>query len=152
MIISKCTEKDISILAELNHQLIEDEKSTNTMLVSELEERMLQFIRTAYSAYLFVDETNKKVIGYALINCSQSPLYLRQFFISRDNRRNHLGTTAFEKLIAMLKTSCIEVDVLSWNLSGRKFWESLGFVPVESSYTESQTGDAAYHIRLRWTT
>lgn len=140
------------LLAELNCQLIEDEKSTNMMTISELKDRMHEFINTVYSAYLFVDESRKKAIGYALIDHSQSPLYLRQFFISRDCRRSHYGTIAFHKLIQELAVSCIEVDVLSWNSRGLSFWKSLGFTPIECHHVDSQSGDAAHHIRLRFTT
>lgn len=37
MIIKKCTIKDVKRLAELNKQLIEDEKSDNKMNLYELE-------------------------------------------------------------------------------------------------------------------
>ena len=82
MMIEKCTLKDISQLALLNKQLIDDEKSDNPMNISELEERMSGFLSSEYDAYFFVVE--EKVIGYALVKNTCNPLYLRQFLIERD--------------------------------------------------------------------
>ena len=56
MIIRKCSLLDIDKLAELNKQLIEDEKSDNRMNISELKSRMKGFLQTEYSAYFFLEE------------------------------------------------------------------------------------------------
>ena len=53
MQIQKCTLEDVPLLAQMNKQLIDDEKSTNPMTVTELEERMRGFISKDYSAYFF---------------------------------------------------------------------------------------------------
>lgn len=64
MYIQKCTIADVPVLAKLNKQLIDDEKSNNPMSISELENRMSEFLQTEYNAYFFIQ--NSKVIGYAL--------------------------------------------------------------------------------------
>ena len=126
MEIVKCTLSDAGRLAMLNRQLIEDEGSDNPMTLEELETRMRGFLDADYDAFFFTEES--EVIGYALVSTKASPLYLRQFFISRDHRRDHRGTEAFRLLMRELETDAIDVEVLSWNEPGARFWESLGFV------------------------
>jgi predicted acetyltransferase len=126
MVIEKCSLKDVDRLAELNKQLIEDEKSDNKMDVQELRSRMEMFLQTDYSAYFFLE--NNEVVGYALVNEHSKPVYLRQFLIDRKYRRNHLGSKAIELLISELAVSEMDIEVLSWNETGMKFWESCGFV------------------------
>lgn len=125
MHIRKCTVQDAKQLAVLNKQLIEDEKSDNTMTLQELKERMQQFLTTEYDGYFFMEEN--EVVGYALVKHTVKPLYLRQFLIERTYRRQHLGLQAFELLMKELGTASIDIEVLSWNERGRKFWERCGF-------------------------
>lgn len=125
MHIKKCTEQDIPLLAQMNRQLIEDEKSDNQMSLEELQTRMKGFLETDYCAYFFTE--NGDIVGYALVNIHTTPLYLRQFFISRNCRRSRKGRTAFELLLDELKTDKIDIEVLSWNEAGLKFWQSCGF-------------------------
>lgn len=77
MYIRQCTLDDVALLAVLNKQLIEDEKSDNPMTIEELECRMRSFLETDYKAYFFMQNTS--VLGYALINMSHNPLYLLRF-------------------------------------------------------------------------
>lgn len=128
MKIIKCNSSDIPQLAVFNKQLIEDEKSDNPMSVPELEKRMENFLNTEYDAYFF--EVDKAIVGYALVKKSCSPLYLRQFFIGREYRKNHCGTEAFHALLNYLNVDSIDIEVLSGNEPGNRFWESLGFKEV----------------------
>lgn len=96
------------------------------MTIEQLKARMKRFIETHYNAYYFKMDT--EVIGYALVNVTTTPLYLRQFLIDRKYRRNHYGKMAFDLLLEELKADSIDIEVLTWNESGQKFWESLGFV------------------------
>ena len=125
MTIRECTIHDVSELAVMNKQLIEDEQSNNPMSMDELEKRMASFLNGYYKAYFF--EEDDQVIGYALVNHSSEPLYLRQFFIGRDFRRRHLGEQAFQLLISYLDTDMIDIDVLPWNKAGYSFWKKCGF-------------------------
>lgn len=125
MNLKKCSAQDAEKLAELNKQLIEDEKSDNKMSLGELQDRMKSFLETDYAAYFFME--GGSIIGYALVNVRTAPLYLRQFFIARNFRRNHKGRRAFELLLDELKTDKIDLEVLSWNEAGLKFWQSCGF-------------------------
>ena len=128
MRIIKCSKDDIPQLAVFNKQLIEDEKSDNPMSVKELESRMDGFLKTEYDAYFF--EVDKAIVGYALVKNSCTPLYLRQFFIGREYRKNHCGTEAFHALLEYLNVDSIDIEVLSGNEPGNRFWESLGFKEV----------------------
>ena len=125
MEIKKCTLDDVSQLAGLNKQLIEDEKSNNPMSIDELEERMKGFLNSEYDAYFFlIDEI---VVGYALVKNTCTPLYLRQFLIAREYRQKHYGTEAFRLLLEYLSVDRMDIEVLPWNERGIQFWESCGF-------------------------
>ncbi len=126
MDIKKCTLNDVNKLAELNKQLIEDERSDNKMDLMELSDRMRDFLKGDYCAYFFMDGSD--VQGYALINNSTNPLYLRQFLIERTYRRKHFGKQAIKLLLKELNVDKLDIEVLSWNEAGIKFWEDCGFV------------------------
>lgn len=128
MEIKKCTLKDVAQLAILNKQLIDDEKSDNPMSIKELEDRMTGFLNTEYDAYFFV--VNDAVAGYALVKNTCSPLYLRQFLIDRQYRKQYLGTEAFQSLLQYLNVTSIDIEVLSRNEAGNRFWENCGFEEI----------------------
>ena len=128
MKIVRCNKDNIPQLTIFNKQLIEDEGSENPMSVPELEKRMEGFLNTEYDAYFFEEES--AMVGYALVKNSCSPLYLRQFFIGREYRKNHYGTKAFHALLEYLDVDSIDIEVLSGNEAGNRFWESLGFGEV----------------------
>ena len=123
--IKECTENDIELLAKMNFQLIEDEKANNLMDITQLKNRMNDFLKNGYKAFFFI--INEEIIGYALCDMTKEPKYLRQFFIKREERRKHYGKIAFNKLLEKLDTKEIEIDVLKWNKAGIKFWENIGF-------------------------
>lgn len=125
MQIQKCTMIDVTKLALLNKQLIEDEKSDNPMNIHELESRMKEFLETDYSAFFFIEDS--QIIGYALIRHISNPMYLRQFFIDRNYRKKHYGTQAFQMLLQYLDIKEIDLEVLPWNENGLAFWKHCGF-------------------------
>ncbi len=131
MQIIQCTAQDAHMLAVMNKRLIEDEKSRNPMTPEELETRMNGFLRSEYSAYFFKD--HDVTVGYALVRHTDSPPYLRQFYIERVYRRRHYGREAFRKLMDFLQAETINVDVLPWNEAGLRFWKSLGFMETAIS-------------------
>jgi len=123
--IKDCTKNDIKLLAKMNKQLIEDEKANNLMDITQLEQRMNDFVNNGYKAFFFIIE--EEIIGYALCDMTKDPIYLRQFFIKREERRKHYGKNAFIKLLEKLETTEIEIDVFKWNEAGIKFWKRIGF-------------------------
>lgn len=125
MQLQKCTMADVPKLALLNKQLIDDEKSDNPMNISELESRMNGFLETDYSAYFFIEDS--QIIGYALIRNTSNPVYLRQFLIDRNYRKQHYGAQAFRMLLQYLDIKEIDLEVLPWNKKGLAFWKHCGF-------------------------
>lgn len=125
MQIQECTIADVPMLAELNKQLIDDEKSDNPMSINELKNRMSEFLNTEYSAYFFI--VHSQVIGYALVKNTIEPIYLRQFLIDRKYREKHYGKQAFQMLMQHLGLKRIDIEVLPWNQIGYSFWKNCGF-------------------------
>lgn len=127
MTIKKCTLEDCPTLGILNRHLIEDEKHDNPMGPNELRHRMEEFLKGEYDAYFYLD--GDEPVGYALVKNTTDPIYLRQFFISREKRRKGYGRAFFFELLKTLKASSIDIEVLTWNQPGVQFWQSLGFAP-----------------------
>jgi len=120
-----CSIKDIPELTIMNQMLIEDEKAETSLDLAYLQERMTEFIMSDYKAFLFSIEN--KTVGYALCNVKKTPIYLRQFFICREERRKGYGKQAFQALLDYIGIDEINIDVYVWNKAGIAFWESLGF-------------------------
>ena len=127
MALYQCKESDSRILAILNKQLLEDEKNDSKLSVDDLDRRMVAFLNGEYVAYFY--QVDDETVGYALINMSETPKYLRQFFIAREFRRKGYGRAFFSALLAELGEKTMDLEVLARNEAGRKFWESLGFAP-----------------------
>ena len=125
MEINECSFEDITILAEMNKCLIEDEKSNSSIDIIQLKNRMYEFLNSGYIAYLFIE--NDQIIGYALCDITKEPKYLRQFYIKREERRKHYGKIAFRKLLEKMGVNEMEIDVLQRNEIGLKFWQNIGF-------------------------
>lgn len=123
--IKECMVEDIELLAALNQQLIEDERHDNKMNIEQLKDRMTDFLKTEYKAYFFY--FHNEIKGYALVNPNKHPIYLRQFYICRDSRRNGYGKLAFEKLKEQFNTDEIDIEVMHWNEGGYNFWKAMGF-------------------------
>ena len=71
---------------------------------------------------------------------SDNPMYLRHFFVCREYRRNGCGKAFFGDLLKELGVRTIDIEVYSWNETGKRFWESLGFSPrcIYMRYQENQ--------------
>ena len=108
MRIHLCTLADTGVLAQYNRMLIEDEKADNLMGTPELEQRMIEFLNSDYQAFFFEEEGKR--VGYALVNMTKNPLYLRHFFICREERRKGYGKNAFFALLDYLNTDEIDLD------------------------------------------
>lgn len=120
-------EKDIGLLAEWNHQLIQDEGHRNQMTVVQIEERMRGFLAGEYTAIIF--EVESDPVGYALYREEHRDIYLRQFFIRRDHRREGLGRQAMMILRDKIwpRDRRLTLEVLTVNESGIAFWRSVGY-------------------------
>ena len=127
-------DNDISLLAELNAQMIQDEGHQNKMSVFELEQRMKDWLEKSYQAVIFED--NNELVAYVLYREAdegwEGPaggIYIRHFFVVRHRRREQLGTNIFAILRNKIwNEGCrITLEVLIPNNRARAFWEALGF-------------------------
>lgn len=122
------TANDADLLAQWNHQLIQDEGHRNRMTVPELADRMRGFLTGEYKAVLFARDGSD--VAYALFRESPSEIYLRQLFVSRDCRRQGIGRAAVGLLRSQVWPSDkrLVVEVLVANEPAVAFWRSIGFV------------------------
>ncbi|BAS26748.1 GNAT family N-acetyltransferase [Limnochorda pilosa] len=119
---------DSSVLAELNHQLIQDEGHRNPMTVEELGDRMRGWLASGeYSAVLFFWES--KVVAYALYRETKDEIYLRQFFVVRNRRREGIGRGALMDLFTDIWSldKRRTVSVLANNAVAISFWKAMGY-------------------------
>lgn len=124
---------DCQLLAELNAQLIQDEGHRNPMSVDQLAERMRAWLAGEYCAVIFAagqgPEAPQQPLGYALFREEPEHVYLRQFFVRRDARRQGIGRAAIEHLVRSVWPAHkrIRLDVLVGNTAAIAFWLSVGF-------------------------
>ncbi|MDA1275235.1 MAG: GNAT family N-acetyltransferase [Verrucomicrobia bacterium] len=123
---------DIGLLTALNEQLIEDEKSSNSMTTEQLAQRLAGWLSDNYLAVLF--EKSGTVVGYALYCTGERApgeifYFIRQFFVCREHRRRGIGREAVRLLSSEIipRTQHLVLDVLVHNDIGRKFWKAVGF-------------------------
>ncbi len=121
------SDADAAQLAAMNRQLIRDEGHRNPMSLMELEDRMRGWLRNEYEAVLFM--VDGAIAGYALYRHDQDWIYLRQFFIMPELRRQGLGRAGIQWLLQIQWPTGrrIRLDVLVNNTSGISFWRSVGF-------------------------
>lgn len=119
---------DLPTLAHMNWQLIRDEGHSNPMSVAELEVRMRAWLDADYLATLFM--LGESPIGYALFRPDENGIYLRQFFVDVQNRRQGRGREAMRQLRSEFwpDQSNITVEVLCQNDRALNFWRAVGFV------------------------
>ena len=127
MEIVRATEADAQTLALMNKMLIEDEGHRNPMTFAELTERMRRWLGGEYRAYLIIVE--KSVAGYCLFKEEIDFVYIRQFFVAREQRREGIGRQAIERLSDEVwpRGKRLRLDVLTANPSGIQFWRRCGF-------------------------
>jgi len=115
------------LLAELNGQLIRDEGHRNPMTLAELEARMRGWLTGEYEAVLFLQQG--QAAGYALFRREPEHVYLRQFFVRPEFRRQGIGRAALGWLRehAWADASRVRLDVLIGNAAGIAFWRAVGF-------------------------
>jgi len=121
------TQEDVSLLAEMNQQLICDEGHRNKMALPQLKERMLDWLQGEYTAVIF--SKGPEAIGYALYRKDPEWIYLRQFFVKAQMRRKGIGQEAISwlKKNAWKDAKIIRVEVLVGNPEGASFWKAVGF-------------------------
>jgi GNAT superfamily N-acetyltransferase len=118
---------DLRLLGTLNKQLIDDEGHRNPMSVAELSDRMKYLLAEGFRAVLF--EREQRLVAYALYSTGHDGIYLRQFFVVREARREGIGRAALALLQAEVwpAGTRLFLDVLVENTRGLAFWRALGF-------------------------
>lgn len=122
------TMDDCRLLAEMNHQLLQDERHRNRfMTLPQLEERMRGFLSGEYRAVIF--EEGGDIVAYALYREQPDEIYLRQLFVRRDRRRRGHGRRAIEILRSDVwpQNKRLTVDVLLHNTDAIAFWRAVGY-------------------------
>jgi len=136
MKIKECTIEDVPLLAKLYKLFFEEEKSETNLHLPHLEERMRGYINSEFKAFLFLQDD--KIVGYTLCDISKTPVYLRQFFISREERRKGYGKQALAMVMDHLNIKDSNIDAYHWDDSGSSFLKSVGIKPQRSKSTYSK--------------
>jgi ribosomal protein S18 acetylase RimI-like enzyme len=120
---------DSPLLAGMNLCLIRDEGHPNRMKTAALTRRMRGWLGGAYEARLFT--VRGAVAGYCLFRREKGFLYVRQFYVRPGFRRRGIGRKAFEGMRRKVWGAfpLLQLDVLTGNRAGIRFWRSLGFKP-----------------------
>jgi len=118
---------DCGLLAQMNHQLIQDEGYKYFQTVPELEERMRAWLASKYSAVLFIK--GAETVAYALYWEQKHEIYLRHLFVVRHRRRQGIGRAAVEILRSRVwpPNRRLTVEALVRNVPAVAFWRSVGF-------------------------
>jgi GNAT superfamily N-acetyltransferase len=145
----RAEDADLSAIARMNKQLIEDEGHSNPMSVAELEERMRGWFTSDWHIDLLCTDEHI-VVGYAVYQYRNNPyypeqvgVYIRQYFIAREHRRQGYGQAG----IKLLRTTrfqpghTILLDVLTSNHRGMSFWQKVGFAPYSSTMMLAPRGN-----------
>lgn len=111
----------------MNSQLIEDEKHRDPLSLPALQKRMIEWLSGEYTATLFVSD--EQAVTYALYHYQDDFLYLRQFYVNRDKRRQGIDRQAVNILVDKVfpPDKRLIVTALSQNLDAIKFWRAVGF-------------------------
>lgn len=122
------TPDDIPLLAQMNAALRQDEQSRYQPDIGQIEARMWQLLQDeGYSAVLFANDDS--MVAYALYRPVESGIHLRQFYVSREHRRQGFGRQAIDLLRREVwpPDARITLDVLTHNHTAYQFWTALGF-------------------------
>ncbi len=133
--IRRAVESDLPLLAQMNKRLIEDQGSRNPMSVEQLQNRMSQWLNGDWTIEFLEDDV---IVGYVVYQIrrdeffpDKTEVYVRQFYVERDQRGRGLGSAGFKLLRATRfpAGSRLTLDVLATNPKGYNFWRRAGFQP-----------------------
>jgi GNAT superfamily N-acetyltransferase len=97
------------------------------MIISELAGRMRSWLAGDYRAKVRLEQ--EKIIAYALYREGQDEIYLRQFFVITELRRQGIGRAFMRHLIDRIWSAekRMTVEVLAGNLPAIAFWREMGY-------------------------
>ena len=142
MQIRHATQKDIPLLAELNHQLQEDEHTPYLMSGRELEARFRKWLEQDYKAVFF--DHSEEVVAYAVYRLDEDGLYLRQFHVLRNHRRQGIGRRAISLFRDQIVSAdqALTLEAFVHNDRAIAFWQAVGFRKHTISFRiDAQTGE-----------
>ncbi len=118
---------DAPLLAEMNQSLIRDEGHRNRLSLAELDQRMTGWLAGEYRVVIF-EEANV-TLGYALFRDEPKFIYLRQFYVRPERRREGIGCAAIDWLRNNVwpPSKRLRLDVLIGNETAISFWRAVGF-------------------------
>ena len=120
-----CNESDLATLVELKRLQMLEEKGVITVSDPEIREGILSRQREGLSAYFL--KWDDDIVGFAMVDITQKPFILKSFYASSNFRRSGMRALNFSKLVDLLETDVLEVEVNAENTSSRLFWETFGF-------------------------
>ena len=126
--IDRAKGSDAELLAGLNRQLDEDEPHPYPLPLAALTDRMQRWIDSGeYQVLLF--RRGERVTGYAAWRLEDRGIYLRHFFVCRDQRRQGWGRAAMALLCRDVfpKGRPVQIEAAIGNTSGIAFWRAIGF-------------------------
>ncbi|MBO4705993.1 MAG: GNAT family N-acetyltransferase [Spirochaetaceae bacterium] len=121
------TINDLAQLSVLNKQLREDEKIDNEMSDEEITKRMESFITGQVYKVHVLENQEKEIIGYCVLDITREPKYMRQLFVKSLYRNNGYGKLLLKKVMEEYRLKEIDLEVMLWNESAIRFYEHVGF-------------------------
>ena len=117
---------DAERLAELNQHLIEDERHPNPMGITQLIERMREWLTTDYICH--IAKQNGRIVAYCLYRDEGGHYYMRQLYVDRAHRRKGIATQLLDWLYENVWTDKrVRLDVLAHNEDAVAFYKRYGF-------------------------
>ena len=121
------TINDLAQLSVLNKQLREDEKIDNEMSDEEITKRMESFITGQVYKVHVLENQEKEIIGYCVLDITREPKYMRQLFVKSLYRNNGYGKLLLKKVMEEYQLKEFDLEVMQWNESAIRFYEHVGF-------------------------
>ena len=126
MTVVKVDASQVEELADLNRQLLEDERHPESMTRAELAARMASWLREDHTCY--VARRAGVTVGYCLFRDAGRYFYLRQLFIARSHRRRGLATALLDWMYAHVwDGKPVRLDVFAHNEQAVAFYQAYGF-------------------------
>ena len=121
------TINDLAELSVLNKQLREAERTDNEMSDEEITKRMESFITGQVYKVHVLENPEKEIIGYCVLDITREPNYMRQLFVKSQYRNNGYGKLLLKKVMEEYLLKEIDLEVMLWNESAIRFYEHIGF-------------------------
>lgn len=121
------TINDLAELSVLNKRLREDERTDNEMSDEEITKRMESFITGQVYKVHVLENAEKEIIGYCVLDITREPNYMRQLFVKSQYRNHGYGKLLLKKVMEEYQLKEIDLEVMLWNESAIRFYEHIGF-------------------------